>query len=106
MKSKGRLLSLARILTEIETETLKNSDDLSFDEILKHANDNCLNPNKVNLDFYENIDQKRGWPLFSKVFMVSALKNDGVEDLRVIFFNEIKISNTLLNCFYYLVVYL
>lgn len=89
MKSKGRLLSLTRILTSSEIPNRKDSDadkEVSDSKFLAEICDSFSRVEDVDPDFYENIEHKRGWPLFSKVFMVSALKDDGIEDLRVSYF--------------------
>lgn len=92
MKSKGRLLSLTRILTSSEVPNKKDSDkEVSETKLLTEICDNFSSVEDVDPDFYENIEHKRGWPLFSKVFMVSALKDDGIEDLRVCSFSLYRI---------------
>lgn len=86
MKSKGRLLSLTRILTCSDVAKKKDSGEdkeISETKLLTEICDSFRSVEDVDPDFYENIEHKRGWPLFSKVFMVSALKDDGIEDLRV-----------------------
>lgn len=89
MKSKGRLLSLTRILTSSGVAKKRDSDEdkeVSETKLITEICNSFSNVEDVDPDFYENIEHKRGWPLFSKVFMVSALKDDGIEDLRVSYF--------------------
>lgn len=90
MKSKSRILSMTRILTDAEKCEQKDTDATEplVEEVSDEASKQSLQKKDVGPDFYENIEHKRGWPLFSKVFMVSALKNDGVDDLRNYLFNE------------------
>lgn len=90
MKSKDRLLSLTRILTTDVPHKDKDADtkEISTNQVTLETSDTIINVNDEDSDFYENIENKRGWPLFAKVFMVSALKNDGIEDLRNYMLNE------------------
>lgn len=91
MKSKNRILDLTRILTDGVKEKIKDAhnDKPSMEEALSEMNNQPLQKKDVDSEFYENIEHKRGWPLFSQVFMISALKNDGVEDLRNYLLNQV-----------------
>lgn len=85
MKSKTRLLSLTKILTGSGSSkgNVVGAKESVESDSSGETHDGLDEVKDVNCEFYDNIEQKRGWPLFSKVFMVSALKDDGVEDLRV-----------------------
>ncbi|GFS40901.1 GTPase Era, mitochondrial [Trichonephila inaurata madagascariensis] len=107
MKSKSRLLSLTKILTggvinsiensnlELDTSEQKGSvkeimqlDSKSMEENSEEVSKTC---------FSRNAHQNRGWSSFSKVFMVSALKNDGINDLRNYLLNEALPKNWMYN---------
>lgn len=49
----------------------------------------------VLLDIIKILTNEQNWPYFNDIFMISALKNDGVDDLRVKinFLNLIKRKN-------------
>ncbi|KAG8194860.1 hypothetical protein JTE90_017292 [Oedothorax gibbosus] len=89
MKSKGRLLGLTQTLTGgmmdgFKTENHKNIDSkqMSFDEVVALAS---KIPEATNSNEEANLspaDSKKGWASFSRLFMVSALKGDGIDDLR------------------------
>ncbi|GIY22568.1 GTPase Era, mitochondrial [Caerostris darwini] len=93
MKSKSRMPSLLKILTN------NTADDILYSSIqLNNSEDNISN--KKTEDTKENPENiarskssvlketGKGWPLFSKVFTVSALKNIGIDDLRNYLLNE------------------
>ncbi|GJQ73378.1 hypothetical protein Trydic_g13744 [Trypoxylus dichotomus] len=77
LKSKRKLLDITRIITE-----------------------NCLNGkpvsvyNKRMLEYNEQMsetkDNKKGWPYFSQVFMISALTGNGLAEIKEYFINEAK----------------
>ncbi|CAL1267677.1 unnamed protein product [Larinioides sclopetarius] len=87
MKSKGRLLSFTKILTCDAINGIENSTQEASQNVISEQN-------MSNLDSVEeghscsavtsNRGQTKGWPLFSNVFMVSALKNDGIDELRIL----------------------
>ncbi|GBL75559.1 GTPase Era, mitochondrial [Araneus ventricosus] len=85
MKSKGRLLSFTKMLTGgsvsgIENLTQEVSQNVTSVEDMSHLE--SLEESDSCSAVTSNRRQKRGWPSFSKVFMVSALKNDGIDELR------------------------
>ncbi|GFT46662.1 GTPase Era, mitochondrial [Nephila pilipes] len=79
MKSKSRLLSLTKILTGGVMNGIENSN---FEEHISEKNSSCKD-NSIEIS-----NQNRGWASFSKVFMVSALRNDGIHELRNYLLNE------------------
>ncbi|XP_054711521.1 GTPase Era, mitochondrial-like [Uloborus diversus] len=97
MKSKDRLLHLVKVLTEgtlydffISKFGEQAAKQLSIEEISdetnKHANQDCVVDS-------EGVEERKGWPYFSRVFMVSALRNNGVEDLRNYLLSEVVPGN-------------
>ncbi|XP_035209494.1 GTPase Era, mitochondrial-like [Stegodyphus dumicola] len=87
MKSKTRLLSLTRILTGGGVSNILDSNfekTSGLEEMIEKQKELKIK----ECDEDENEEQKRGWPFFSNVFMVSALKNEGVDDLRRYLLNE------------------
>ncbi|XP_042904111.1 GTPase Era, mitochondrial, partial [Parasteatoda tepidariorum] len=98
MKSKTRLLSFTKTLTcgciggvpTSEFEKTSEEKGTAIDDVPSD-----VGKKSVETDFNNNqnsfISQKRqkdGWPHFSRVFMVSSLKNDGIEDLRNYLFSQ------------------
>lgn len=100
MKSKDRILNLVEILTQgvvggmvvSDSKSKLRSKGLTMEEIFEKTNKCLENDSLSNASAEEmstaEIENQRGWPLFSRVFMVSALKNDGVDDLRDFMLNE------------------
>ncbi|KAF8767770.1 GTPase Era like protein [Argiope bruennichi] len=90
MKSKGRLLSFTKILTCGTISGIENSTEVS-ENVTSTEDLSDLESDEKNISnsaVTASKSHKRGWPSFSKVFMVSALKNDGIDELRNYLLNE------------------
>ena len=79
LKSKRKLLELVRLLTCDSLDTTKKV---------------VILPNLSEIQVTKMIQNQRGWPAFSQVFMISALDGTGIPDLKVNF------SSYLLYLFY------
>lgn len=75
MKSKRELLDCVRILTGQSNER----DQHSY-----HGN------SITEAELQDIVNEQSGWPHFKDVFMISALTGDGVGDIQVFFFFNIK----------------
>lgn len=92
VKSKGELLKICRILTEQKKRDPQDGDkDLANDELILGREAPRIEQPSIPKFFPDSEMKKRqGWPYFSQVFMISALKNDGVDKLREFMFSVAK----------------
>lgn len=89
IKRKQNLLKIASTLIDEEVKEVisikdkKNLDlNLLFEKTEKKLKSEIKSEKIENKDSMEKLMDKKGWKNFSKVFMISALTGDGVEDIR------------------------
>lgn len=91
MKSKNRILNLTQTLTGGMIGGVRNTNCIpdvssklmSFDEIVELASKTPENNSPNEETSISHVANNKGWTSFSRLFMVSALRNEGVDDLRV-----------------------
>lgn len=71
----------------VQTDDAAQTDSVSQSEISDRTD---LRDSKMWESYYRKlrkigraVENNKGWPLFSNVFMVSALSGDGIVDLKV-----------------------
>lgn len=79
LKLEQRYLGDNTFLSQLTTKTFVDTDNALVDEIQQYQS---LNPETDAQSFRAILDNRTGWPRFQRVFMVSALEQDGIEQFR------------------------
>lgn len=108
LQKKQEILDITHTLTSgiVDGKNIRKLDDFEYKLEINNRNFEKLfrktekylkyRDNETNGDI-EQIEDNIGWPNFSQVFMISALHDDGVDDLRSFLLNKAKPQPWLYN---------